>query len=81
MSAGAWSRLCDWAEEFWCRHVRYRELYRQLDRMREDLKARTAWMDDLSEEELAEMLSGLTACIDAVQATGTDAPEHQEGMA
>ncbi|KPC63203.1 hypothetical protein ADL29_15955 [Streptomyces chattanoogensis] len=56
MSAAVWPRLRWWAEEAWNRHVRHRELYRQLDRMRADLKARTAWMDDLTEEELAEML-------------------------
>ncbi|MFF4697133.1 hypothetical protein [Streptomyces chattanoogensis] len=81
MSAGAWSRLRWWVEEAWNRHVRYRELYRQLDRMRADLKARTAWMDDLTEEELAEMLCGLAECIDAVQAMGGDTPDRREGMA
>ncbi|MEV0370498.1 hypothetical protein AB0I10_11810 [Streptomyces sp. NPDC050636] len=81
MSAGVWSRLRDWAEEAWCRHVRYRELYRQLDQMRADLKTRTAWMDELSEEELAEVLRGLAECIDAVQAAGGDAPDHGEEMA
>ncbi|MEV0371173.1 hypothetical protein AB0I10_15305 [Streptomyces sp. NPDC050636] len=81
MSAGVWSRLRDWAEEAWCRHVRYRELYRQLDRMRADLKARAAWMDELSEEELAGVLRGLAECIDAVQTSGGDAPDHGEGRA
>ncbi|UQA95306.1 hypothetical protein [Streptomyces halobius] len=76
--AGAWSRLRDWAEEMWNRHVRQRELYRQLDLLRADLKARTAWMDELTEEELAEMLRGLTACIDAVQAAGINAPDRPE---
>ncbi|MFI0716726.1 hypothetical protein ACH4SK_40390 [Streptomyces inhibens] len=47
--------------------------------MRADLKARTAWMDELTEEELAEMLRGLTECIDAVQAAGSDAPDRPEG--
>ncbi|AJT64870.1 hypothetical protein T261_3200 [Streptomyces lydicus] len=81
MSAGAWSGLRWWVEEAWNRHVRYRELYRQLDRMRADLKARTAWMDGLTEEELAEMLRGLAECIDAVQAAGGDAPDRREGVA
>ncbi|MEV7382108.1 hypothetical protein [Streptomyces lydicus] len=79
MSAGAWSRLRHWAEGLWNRHVRYRELHRQLDVLRADLKARTAWMDELTEEELAEMLRGLTACIDAVQAAGNDVPDRPEG--
>ncbi|UKY50340.1 hypothetical protein [Streptomyces inhibens] len=79
MSAGAWTRLRDRAEEAWDRHVRYRELYRQLDHMRADLKARTAWMDELTEEDLAEMLRGLTACIDAVQAAVSDVPDRSEG--
>ncbi|MGW1372657.1 hypothetical protein ACWD6P_00010 [Streptomyces sp. NPDC002446] len=80
MRAGVWSRVRDWAEEAWNRHARYRELYRQLDHMRAEVKARTAWMDELSEEELAEMLRGLAECIDAAQATG-DAPDHREGAA
>ncbi|MFF4952661.1 hypothetical protein [Streptomyces chattanoogensis] len=81
MSAGVWSRLRWWVEEAWNRHVGYRELYRQLDRMRAELKARTAWMDDLTEEELAEMLHGLAECIDAVRATGGEAPDRREGAA
>ncbi|MGW2629280.1 hypothetical protein ACWC2K_08130 [Streptomyces chattanoogensis] len=81
MSAGAWSGLCWWVEETWSRHVRYRELYRRLDRMRAELKARTTWMDGLTEEELAEMLHGLAECIDAVQAVGGDAPDRREGAA
>ncbi|GGZ33243.1 hypothetical protein GCM10010387_29220 [Streptomyces inusitatus] len=36
-------------EEFWNRHVRYRELYRQLDIARELYRAR-----EMSEEELSE---------------------------
>ncbi|MFF4699950.1 hypothetical protein [Streptomyces chattanoogensis] len=56
-------------------------MYRQLDRMRVDLKARTAWMDGLTEEEVAEVLRGLAECIDAVQAAGGDAPDHREGAA
>ncbi|MGW2634563.1 hypothetical protein ACWC2K_35360 [Streptomyces chattanoogensis] len=79
MSASARSRLCWWVEEAWNRHVRYRELYRQLDQVRADLKARTTWMDGLTEEELAEMLRGLAECIDAVQAAGGDAPDQREG--
>ncbi|MFF4951580.1 hypothetical protein [Streptomyces chattanoogensis] len=81
MSAGVWSRLRWWVEEAWNRHVRYRELYRQLDRVRADLKARSAWMDGLTEEELAEVLRGLNECIDAVQAAGADAPDQREGAA
>ncbi|MFE0189075.1 hypothetical protein [Streptomyces sp. NPDC058989] len=78
MSAGVWSRLRDRTEEAWNRHVRYRELYRQLDQMRADLKARTAWMDDLTEEETAAMLRGLADCIDAMETTGGDTPERPE---
>ena len=37
----AWWRACVWFEETWDRHVRYRELYRLLDRMRERERART----------------------------------------
>ncbi|WP_078971529.1 hypothetical protein [Streptomyces chattanoogensis] len=79
MSAGAWSRWCHRAEEAWNRHVRHRELYRQLDLVRADLKARAAWVNQLSDEEIAEMLRGLTACMDAVLETGSDAPERPEG--
>ncbi|MEU9122996.1 hypothetical protein AB0C96_24555 [Streptomyces sp. NPDC048506] len=79
MSAGAWSQLLVWAEEVWDRHVRYRELYRQLDRMRAEVKARTAWLDDLTEEDMAEMLRGLTKCIDAMQAAGSDVPDRPDG--
>ncbi|TJZ52015.1 hypothetical protein FCH28_19405 [Streptomyces piniterrae] len=79
MSASAWSRLRDRAEEAWCRHVTQRELYRQLDHVRADLKARTAWMDELAAEEIAELLRGLTECVDAVRAAGSDAPDHPEG--
>ncbi len=81
MSAGVWSRLRERVGEAWNRHGRYRELYRQLDWMRADVKARTAWMDGLSEEELAEMLRSLAGCIDAVQATDGDTPEGREGGA
>ncbi|MFE1770389.1 hypothetical protein [Streptomyces sp. NPDC059008] len=80
MSAGTWSRLCWWVEEAWHRHIRYRELYRQLDRMRADLKARTAWMDDLTEEEMAAMLCGLAECIDAMETAGGDARERPERL-
>ncbi|MYT31062.1 MULTISPECIES: hypothetical protein [unclassified Streptomyces] len=79
MSAGAWSRSRSWAEELWNRHVRYRELYRQLDLVRAALKARSAWLDGLPEEELAEVLCGLAACIDAVEAASNDGPDHAEG--
>ncbi|MGG7573627.1 hypothetical protein [Streptomyces sirii] len=80
MSAGVWSRLPDRAEEAWNRHVRYRELYRQLDLMRAEVKARTAWMDDLAEEEIAAMLRGLAECIDAMETAGGDAPERPERL-
>ncbi|MGW7573946.1 hypothetical protein [Streptomyces sp. NPDC054765] len=84
MSTGVWSRLRgrvgpDRAEEAWNRHVRYRGLYRQLDHVQAALKARTAWMDELAEGDLAEMLRGLTGCIDAVRAAGSDAPDRPEG--
>ncbi|MFG2285149.1 hypothetical protein ACGFOU_03615 [Streptomyces sp. NPDC048595] len=80
MSAGVWSRLRNRAGEAWNRHVRYRELHRQLDLMRADLKARTAWMDDLTEEEIAAMLRGLAQCIDAMETAGGDAPDRREGV-
>ncbi|MFE1772866.1 hypothetical protein [Streptomyces sp. NPDC059008] len=80
MSAGVWSRLRDRVEETWHRHVRYRELYRQLDQMRAEVKARTAWMDDLTEEEIAAMLRGLAECIDAMEAAGGDARERPERL-
>ncbi|MFF4605802.1 hypothetical protein ACFY12_24060 [Streptomyces sp. NPDC001339] len=73
--AGTWKRLRYRAEQAWNRHVRYRELYRQLDRMRAEIQDRTAWVDELTEEDLAEMLHGLTECIDAMgEATGSDGP-------
>ncbi|KPC60504.1 hypothetical protein [Streptomyces chattanoogensis] len=75
---GAWLRWCDRVEEEWNRHVRYRELYRQLDRVREDLKARTAWVDELTGNEAAEMLRGLSVCIEAVREAGSDAPDRPE---
>lgn len=73
------SRLCDWTKEMWGRHIRFRKLYRQLDQMRVDLRARTAWLDELSEEELAEMLCGLSDCIDALQEACSEAPDRSEG--
>ncbi|PJN28614.1 hypothetical protein CG747_46250 [Streptomyces sp. CB02959] len=78
MSAGAWARWCGRVEEAWNRHVRYRELYRQLDAARDGLRARTAWVDELTDEEVEEMLCRLTACIDAVQDAGSEAPERPE---
>ncbi|MEU4846264.1 hypothetical protein [Streptomyces gilvosporeus] len=47
--------------------------------MRVDLRARTAWLDELSEEELAEMLCGLSDCIDALQEACSEAPDRSEG--
>ncbi|WP_236573641.1 hypothetical protein [Streptomyces sp. GS7] len=51
----------------------------QLDLLRTALQDRTAWMDGLTEQDLEEMLRGLHVCIDAVQATGSDAPERPAG--
>ena len=80
MSADAWTRWRERATEAWNRHVRYRELYRQIALLRADLAARTAWMDGLTEEELTEMLLGLTACVDAVREAGdSDSTECQDG--
>ncbi|GAU67454.1 hypothetical protein SSP35_05_00210 [Streptomyces sp. NBRC 110611] len=79
MSAGAWCRLRDRAEQAWNRHVRHRQLYRHLDRRRAEVKARTAWMDELTEEELAEMLDGLQQCIDGIRAAERDASDRPEG--
>ncbi|MGW2634230.1 hypothetical protein ACWC2K_33610 [Streptomyces chattanoogensis] len=79
MSAGAWSRWCDRAEEAWNRHVRHRELYRQLDVVRAELKARTAWVAELTEVDLAEALRGLSERIDAARQAGSDAPEYPDG--
>ncbi|GAU66644.1 hypothetical protein SSP35_03_02920 [Streptomyces sp. NBRC 110611] len=79
MRAGVWSRLWDRGEQAWNRHVRYRELYRHLDRRRAEVKARTAWMAELTEEELAEMLRGLNPCVDAIQTAGSDVPDPSKG--
>ncbi|MFF4699574.1 hypothetical protein [Streptomyces chattanoogensis] len=79
MSVGAWSRWCDRVEEAWNRHVRHRELYRQLDVVRAELKARTAWVDELTEEDLAEALRGLGERINAAREAGSDAAERSEG--
>ncbi|GAU68537.1 phage tail tape measure protein [Streptomyces sp. NBRC 110611] len=81
MSAGAWSRMRSRVEEFWNRHVRYRALYRHLDHKRAEVKARTAWMEELTEEELAEMLRGLNECIEAMQAADTSIPNRPEATA
>ncbi|MGG7571988.1 hypothetical protein [Streptomyces sirii] len=56
-------------------------MYRQLDRMRAEVKARTAWMDELTEEEIEAMLRGLAECVEAMESTGGDAPERPEGPA
>ncbi|TJZ45390.1 hypothetical protein FCH28_29110 [Streptomyces piniterrae] len=74
--AGAWSRLCDWAEETWGRYVSQRELYRQLDRLRADCKARTAWVDELTEAELAAMRRRLAESIAAARAEGNVLPNR-----
>ncbi|MFJ9619222.1 hypothetical protein [Streptomyces noursei] len=74
----AWTQWRDRGGEAWNRHVRYRELYRQLDAVRDALKARTAWVDELTEEELTEMQRGLAACLDALQAAAVEAPERPE---
>ncbi|KPC63972.1 hypothetical protein [Streptomyces chattanoogensis] len=66
-------------EEAWNRHVRHRELYRQLDVVRAELKARTAWVAELTEEDLAEALRGLSERIDAVREAGGDAAECPDG--
>ncbi|MFE3776016.1 hypothetical protein [Streptomyces sp. NPDC059122] len=79
MSRGVWTRWCVRLEEAWNRHVRYPELYRQLDAMRADFQARTAWVDELTDEELEEMQRALTACIDAIQDSVSEAPERREG--
>ncbi|MYT31295.1 MULTISPECIES: hypothetical protein [unclassified Streptomyces] len=79
MSADAWSRWCDQIEEAWNRHVRYRELYRRLDAVRDELRARTAWVDQLTEEELEEMLSALPACVEGLRDAVGEAPERPEG--
>ena len=73
------SRLRDGVVEMWDRHVRYRELYRQLDQVRAGLKARMAWLDDLTEEEAAEMLRGLSECMDAIETASSDDPERSGG--
>src|SRR4051794_35138469 len=59
MTAGMWPRLRSWPEEVWGRHVRHRELYRLLDQMRADYRARTAWVDALTEEDGAAFLRRL----------------------
>ncbi|GAU68612.1 DNA topoisomerase [Streptomyces sp. NBRC 110611] len=81
VSAGSWSRLRCRVEEAWNRHVRYRKLCRQLDHMRAEAEARTAWVDELTEEELAAMLRGLRECINAMEmeTAGSDAPDRPEG--
>ncbi|MFF2808707.1 hypothetical protein ACFVT2_16325 [Streptomyces sp. NPDC058000] len=79
MSTGAWTRWCERLEEAWNRHVRYPELYRQLDAMRADFQVRTAWVDELTDEEVEEMQRGLAACIDAMQDTASEVVERPEG--
>ncbi|MFE6684840.1 hypothetical protein ACFVFQ_00030 [Streptomyces sp. NPDC057743] len=72
-------KACWAVEEWWNRHVRYRELHRQLDAWRDDFKARTAWVDELTDEELEEMQRALDACINAIQGTADDASEPPGG--
>lgn len=72
----AWPRLRYWAEEAWGRHVRYRELYRQLDQMRAAYKARTAWVDELTEEDGAAFLRRLAERGGDVRAL----PIHRENI-
>ncbi|MFF4601911.1 hypothetical protein ACFY12_04010 [Streptomyces sp. NPDC001339] len=79
MSVGWWERLRFRVEEAWNRHVRYRELYRHLDQKRAEAEARTAWMEELTEEGLAEMMRGLNQCIDSMRAAGSSVPDRPEG--
>ncbi|MFI1431642.1 hypothetical protein [Streptomyces lydicus] len=65
MSGGAWSRFLSWVEETWCRHVSQRELYRRLDHLRALYTARTAWVDQLTEADLAAMRRALAERIQA----------------
>ncbi|MFF4603789.1 hypothetical protein ACFY12_13770 [Streptomyces sp. NPDC001339] len=65
MSTSAWPWLCWRAEEAWNRHVRYRELYRRLDAARAVCKARAAWVDELTEPDMAAMRRHLAECIEA----------------
>ncbi|WP_078893740.1 hypothetical protein [Streptomyces sp. CT34] len=67
---------CGRVEEPWNRHVGYRELYRRLDLVRAGLKARTARVDALTEEDAAEVLRGLGECVDAMHAAGGDVPDR-----
>ncbi|MFK0295140.1 hypothetical protein ACIQU6_32360 [Streptomyces sp. NPDC090442] len=64
-----WTRWLWKVEEWWHRHVRYRDLFRQLDACRDDIKARSTWVDELTDDELEEMQRRLEACIDALQGT------------
>ncbi|MFF4607965.1 hypothetical protein ACFY12_35160 [Streptomyces sp. NPDC001339] len=54
-------------------------MYRHLDRRRAEAKARTAWVAELTEDELAEMLRGLNQCIDAMQTAANDVPDPSKG--
>lgn len=69
--AAVWSRLRYWAEETWGRHVGQRELYRLLDQMRAECKVRTAWVEELTEEEQAAFLRRLA---ESVQTDGERLP-------
>ncbi|WP_274912135.1 hypothetical protein [Streptomyces sp. WZ-12] len=68
-----------WIEEWWNRHARYRDLYRQLDAWRDDFKARSAWVDALTDDELEEMQQRLADCIEAIQGTAGEASEPPGG--
>lgn len=57
--ASAWLRLGCWADEAWGRHVSQRELYQLLDGVRAECVARTAWVDELTEEGGAALLHRL----------------------
>ncbi|MFE7313205.1 hypothetical protein ACFU7T_08850 [Streptomyces sp. NPDC057555] len=61
-AASTWWRFAEW----WNRHVWQRELYRQLDAVREDFTARSSWIDELSDEEVEEIHRALDACVEAI---------------
>ncbi|MGG2463828.1 hypothetical protein ACO0M4_29210 [Streptomyces sp. RGM 3693] len=77
MSADAWTRWRQQVAETLTRHREFPELDRQLNAMHADLKLR-AWVDELTDEEVQEMLHGLSACIDAIQGSAGEASELPE---